>query len=87
MQGYDTLIGDKGFQLSGDQKQRIVIARALVKDPKILLLEEATSGLDAESEDIIQKALDKAQQNRSTIILTHRLTTLRNVDIIFVLQV
>jgi len=59
----------------------------LVKDPKILLLEEATSGLDAESEDIIQKALDKAQQNRSTIILTHRLTTLRNVDIIFVLQV
>ncbi|XP_060833712.1 ATP-dependent translocase ABCB1-like isoform X4 [Rhopalosiphum padi] len=84
--GYDTLIGDKGFQLSGDQKQRIVIARALVKDPKILLLEEATSGLDAESEDIIQKALDKAQQNRSTIILTHRLTTLRNVDIIFVLQ-
>ncbi|XP_025201296.1 multidrug resistance protein 1A-like isoform X2 [Melanaphis sacchari] len=84
--GYDTLIGDKGFQLSGDQKQRINIARALVKDPKILLLDEATLGLDAQSEEIVQEALDKAQQDRSTIILTHRLSTLRNIDIIFVLQ-
>lgn len=85
-EGYNTLVGDKGFQLSNDQKQRIVIARALVKDPKILLLDETTSGLDIQSEGIVQDALDKAQQDRSTIILTHRLSTLRNIDIIFVLQ-
>jgi len=87
VQGYNTLVGDKGSQLSGDQKQRIAIARALVKDPKILLLDEATSALDAQSEGIVQEVLDKAQQNRSTIIIAHRLSTIRNVDVIFVLQV
>ncbi|KAL5234824.1 hypothetical protein ACI65C_002234 [Semiaphis heraclei] len=84
--GYDTFVGDKGSQLSICQKQRIVIARALVKDPKILLLDKATSALDAQSESIVQEALDKAQQDRSTIIIAHRLSTIRNVDVIFVLQ-
>lgn len=87
MQGYDTLVGGKGPQLSGGQKQRIVIARALVKDPKILLLDDATSALDVQNEDIIQEALDKARQDRSTIIISNRLSTIRNVDVIFVLQV
>lgn len=87
MQGYDTLVGDKGSQLSAGQKQRIVIARALVKDPKILLLDDATSTLDAQNEGIIQEALDKARQDRSTIIISNRLSTIRNVDVIFVLQV
>lgn len=87
VQGYDTLVGDKGSQLSSDQKQRIAIARALVKEPKILLLDEATSALDEQSEGVVKEALDKAQQGRTTIIIAHRLSTIRNVDVIFVLQV
>lgn len=87
MQGYDTLVGNKGSQLSGCQKRRIAIARALVKDPKILILDEATSALDALSKGIVQETLDKAQQDRSTIIIAHRLSTIKNVDVIFVLQV
>ena len=85
-QGYSTIIGENGIRLSGGQKQRISIARAILKESPIILLDEATSSLDADSEEIVQNAIINLTKNKTTLVIAHRLSTIHNADIIFVLK-
>jgi ATP-binding cassette subfamily B protein len=85
-QGYDTVVGEKGDTLSGGQKQRIAIARALLQDPRILILDDATASVDTETEQLIRKALDRLMKGRTTFVIAHRIATIRRADQILVLD-
>jgi len=84
--GYETIVGPRGMKLSGGQRQRIAISRAVLADPKFLLLDEATSALDSESEQLVQQALDELMKGRSSLIIAHRLATVKSADQILVLH-
>jgi len=84
--GYETSIGDRGDKLSGGQRQRLSIARAVLNNPPILVLDEATSSLDTESEQLVQDALEKLMKNRTSLVIAHRLSTVKNADLICVMH-
>jgi subfamily B ATP-binding cassette protein MsbA len=84
--GYDTVVGERGIKLSGGQRQRVAIARAILADPRILVLDEATSSLDTESESLIQDGLRKLRAGRTTFVIAHRLSTIRSADQILVIE-